>query len=108
MTTYLLVFNNAVEGREDEYNDWYTNVHLPEVTAVEGMRCAQRFTLSNTQMNKTQQWKYMALYEVDEAIGAEQAIKNMFAKAPGMNMSDALDTSNSFLTVMTSISDVIR
>jgi hypothetical protein len=27
----FLVFTNPVEGREDEYNEWYDNVHLGDV-----------------------------------------------------------------------------
>ena len=27
----LFVFTDPVEGKEEEYNDWYNNVHLAEV-----------------------------------------------------------------------------
>ena len=29
--------------REDEYNDWYTNTHLPEVLDIPGITAARRF-----------------------------------------------------------------
>jgi hypothetical protein len=28
VTTTMIVFTSPVEGREDEYNDWYDNTHL--------------------------------------------------------------------------------
>ena len=33
---YLLFFCNPVEGREDEYNKWYTDTHLQDVVKVTG------------------------------------------------------------------------
>ena len=29
--------------REDEYNDWYSNTHIPEVCAVDGIVSARRY-----------------------------------------------------------------
>ena len=39
----LIVLTNPVDGREDEYNDWYTNVHLDDVLKIPGVVGAQRF-----------------------------------------------------------------
>ena len=33
--------------REDEYNDWYTNTHLPEVLDIPGITAARRFKASD-------------------------------------------------------------
>ena len=30
----LVVLSSPVEGREDEYNEWYSNVHLREVVEI--------------------------------------------------------------------------
>jgi hypothetical protein len=61
----FVVFTNAVEGQEDEYNEWYNNRHLTDVLAVEGFVAAQRFRLS--EMNPPQEFphRYLALYEVE-------------------------------------------
>lgn len=32
----LVVFTNPVEGREDDYNEWYDNQHLGDVIAAAG------------------------------------------------------------------------
>jgi hypothetical protein len=65
----LLVFSNPVDGREDEYNDWYTNHHLDEILDIEGFTQAQRFRLADAKMTHdtpAAPYRYLALYEVDE------------------------------------------
>ena len=32
----MVVFTSPVEGREDDYNDWYDNQHLGDVIAAAG------------------------------------------------------------------------
>jgi hypothetical protein len=39
----LLVLTNAVAGREQEFNDWYTSRHLQDILRVKGVVSAQRF-----------------------------------------------------------------
>ena len=57
-TGAMVVFSNPTEGREDEYNDWYDNTHLPEVCALDGVvgalakkltRDARRIEISTAQ-----------------------------------------------------------
>jgi hypothetical protein len=65
----LLVFSNPVQGREDEYNDWYTNHHLQEILAIDGFHRAQRFELTDARMTRDTPdapWRYLSLYEVEE------------------------------------------
>jgi hypothetical protein len=67
MKHILLVLSNAVEGQDDAFNTWYTGTHLPDVLKVHGFSAAQRFRLSDTQMNDAAApYKYLAIYEVDE------------------------------------------
>lgn len=42
----LLVFTNPAEGREDEFNKWYEETHVPDVLAVPGVESAQRYQLA--------------------------------------------------------------
>ena len=39
----LLVMTEPLPGKEDEFNDWYSNVHLHELVKVPGIAAAQRF-----------------------------------------------------------------
>ena len=42
----FMVLSEAVEGREDDYNDWYENTHLDEVIETSAVVSAQRFKLA--------------------------------------------------------------
>jgi hypothetical protein len=52
---------------DEEYNEWYDTVHLPEVCSVPGILSARRFELSTVQPNLVEPTtpRYMAIYEVD-------------------------------------------
>jgi hypothetical protein len=39
----MVVRSGPAEGREDEYNRWYDEVHVPEILAVPGFVGARRF-----------------------------------------------------------------
>ncbi|HEY6532314.1 MAG TPA: hypothetical protein VIY72_08430 [Acidimicrobiales bacterium] len=39
----MVVQSGPREGREDDFNDWYSNVHVPEVLSVDGFVGARRF-----------------------------------------------------------------
>lgn len=90
MTAYtLVVMSQPVEGREDEYNEWYSNQHLGDVLNVEGFTAARRFTVAE---GYTAALGYMALYEVEtddpEALLAELTKR---AGTPAMPISTAMD-----------------
>jgi len=60
----LLTFTQPVAGREDEFNDWYANVHLPQVLSLPGFQRAQRFRLARS-LDPTPPPPYLALYEIE-------------------------------------------
>lgn len=62
-----LVFSNPVEGREAEFNDWYSQRHLPDVLRVPGYLSARRFSLESGDGGPPPGWRYLAIYEVDFA-----------------------------------------
>lgn len=41
--TLFLVLSNPVDGRDDEYNRWYDEVHIRDVCEVPGVVSAQRY-----------------------------------------------------------------
>jgi hypothetical protein len=93
MKHILLVLSNAVEGRDEAFNSWYTGTHLPDVLKVHGFSAAQRFRLSDTQMSDSAApYKYLAIYEVDEE--KLPAVREALAAAAGtdaMSIDPALD-----------------
>ena len=88
----LLVLTNPVEGREETFNDWYTNTHLKDVLAVPGIVSAQRFKLAGTQLAPAPHpWSYLALYDV-ETDSLDQTVSALRERVgtSAMVMSDAL------------------
>lgn len=58
---------NSVEttcdpAREDEYNDWYDNIHVPDILATPGFIRARRYVHKELRDGRG---KYMALYEIE-------------------------------------------
>lgn len=89
----LLILSNPVEGRDDEFNAWYDNVHLADVFKVPGIVGAERY-----RMRSGEQWKYLAIYELDcdDSSAIEAELKKRAGSAE-MAMSEAFDLSCFFM-----------
>lgn len=107
MQTFFLVFSNPIEGKEAEYKEWYTNVHLREVVAVKGFKSAQLFRLTKDQAMESQSHQYCALYQVenDDVAGTVQRLQ---AAVPAMRMDPVLDLTSIKMSVFQSVSDVVN
>ncbi len=88
----FLVLSNAVDGKDDAYNDWYDNTHLGEVVQVPGFVGGQRFKLTGEPTRGEASHKYMAIYEMDTD-DPQGAIAALGAAIEGgeIQMSDAID-----------------
>jgi len=92
---YYVVFSGPVDGREDEYNDWYDNTHLADVLRAAGFEAAQRFELVGTNPPTDASHKYMAIYEIDtDDIDGVNAALARVAGTEAMQLSDAMDLRN--------------
>ena len=91
--TYI-VLSDAIEGREDEFNEWYSNVHLPDALKVPGVVAAQRFKFAASRWEGAEQTlpTYLAIYEVETddvfAVGNEIRAR---AGTAAMVTCDAMD-----------------
>ncbi|WP_242124024.1 DUF4286 family protein [Sphingobium sp. Sx8-8] len=86
----FVVLTNPVEGREEEYNRWYDEVHLGEVLDVPGFVAARRYRVAPSAGAVTH--RYLALYHIDsDDVAASMAELNRRAGSGEMQMSDALD-----------------
>jgi hypothetical protein len=47
--------------REEEYNDWYSGTHIPEILAIPGFAGARRYKLAGGDGPPS----YLAIYEID-------------------------------------------
>jgi len=58
----FFVFSNCTDpAREQEFNRWYTHIHLPDLSAAKGFVSARRYV--NAEPNARS--KYLAVYEFD-------------------------------------------
>lgn len=86
----FVVQTNAVVGREDEFDEWYGSVHLPDALAVAGFVSAQRFRVSDTQRPGAGEYpyRYLTVYEMEG--DPEAALAALAEAVPGMEMSTAM------------------
>ena len=97
----MLVYTNAVDGRDDEFNDWYNNIHVPDVLEVDGIQAAQRYALEDPE-NTSAPHRYLAIYEMEtEDLPATMA--TLHAAVGSMTMTEAAAPGSASLTVWTPI-----
>jgi hypothetical protein len=61
-----VMMNSPEEGKDEEFNRWYTGQHVPDVMRVPGFETAQRFKLSGVQHKQPPfSQRYVAFYEID-------------------------------------------
>ena len=126
---FVLVFNGAVAGQEQEYNRWYDQEHAPDVVSIPGFVSAQRFMRSPVQMRPDagDSPAYVVLYhirtrdlasvyaEVNRRAGNGQTrMSKALARGGGMNLTfvgtdatrtRAIDPSRLYLHIVMADSD---
>ena len=83
----MVVLANHAAGREQEFNRWYDEVHVPEVLQVGPIVACQRFKIVDQQM-MPQTHSYLAIYEFEGT--AKEALEALAAASGSMDMSDTL------------------
>jgi len=96
MCRYIFaVHSNAAEGREQEYNDWYSNHHLKDLLAIPGVVSARRLTLAELQIHPgPQPFRYFCLYEI-ETNDLQEFIDELTARAGTQRMRVSSSLGNS-------------
>ena len=95
----FVVYSNPAEGREQEYNDWYSNQHLKDLLAMPGVISARRFKLSGTQIHSVAQtYQYLAIYDI-EADDVQSFIKEMMLRTASGAIARSTAMSNEVLPV---------
>ena len=103
MTTLFMVRSNPKPGQETAFNDWYTDVHLPEVLGIQGFLSAQRFTLNAAQIQSDQAQGYLAIYKID-TYNVPGTLEQL-STATRLNMSDAIDPTSIDISIFSAITD---
>jgi hypothetical protein len=63
----MVVLSNAKPGQEDEFNRWYSQVHvLDTINKLDGFLSAQRFEQASLPDAPPCPYRYLAIYEIDE------------------------------------------
>jgi hypothetical protein len=100
----LAVLSDPVEGKEEEYNHWYSGQHLAETLATPGWAAAQRFVLAHAQLSDhLPQQRYLALYEIEND-DPQQAIDALSARKGEIASSNAISPDD-VVALYTAISD---
>jgi len=98
MTTYrLVVLSSAMSGREREFENWYDDVHIPDIAAIEGVVSSSRMRVIDSSSNALDApaWRSLAIYEFGENAPADVIRRIGEAKSAGtMMISTALDRSS--------------
>ncbi len=99
----IIALVNAVEGREDEFNDWYTNTHLPEVVALPGFVSAQRYAVPDAVTGQSQ-YRHATVYEIEGS--ALEATTLLYGS--GIGMSPAIDIAQMVFSPFVPLDSPIR
>jgi hypothetical protein len=97
MHDLLLVLSNPLHERHDDFNDWYTNIHIRDVMRAPCAIAVQRFILGSCQVTATKTQRvthaqYLAIYETYDIEKLSYAHRHVFT--PQMIVSDAIDLSH--------------
>ena len=89
----LVVLSKSRPGRDEDFNDWYTNIHLRDALRFRGAIAAQRFQRSVVQphaLSPKFDWRYLAFYDVfNAALFSREHWDN--ALTTRMKVTDAFD-----------------
>jgi hypothetical protein len=91
----LIVYTSPAEGREDEYNAWYDDVHLPEFSALPGVISGRRFKVTGDGAPR-----YAAIYELSAHPDDVMAAMNAALKDGTVRWSDAIDATSVTMTTL--------
>jgi hypothetical protein len=88
-----LVFSNPAEGRDDDYNKWYDEVHIPEVLQIPGFLSAQRITqqVGDAPSPVAPKQRYGVIYEIEGDPAEVSAKLNEGMASGALQMTDAVD-----------------
>jgi hypothetical protein len=87
----LVMLSQALPGRDEDYERWYDETHIPDMLQVPGFTACQRFRIVKNVLGETT-YPYCTIYEM-EADSADAALGAMFGamQSGKMRMSDSVD-----------------
>ncbi|MDR7159934.1 DUF4286 family protein [Arthrobacter sp. BE255] len=67
----LIALVNAVDGKDAEFNEWYSDTHIPEVVALPGFVSAQRYEYAS---DAPTPYRYATVYEIEGSAAEAQTV----------------------------------
>jgi len=99
----MLVFSNAVAGRDEAFNQWYETQHLADVVQVPGVISGQRYELVPSALPGAAQGdtshRYLAVYELDDDPEAVVAAFQDRAASGAISLDPSLDMASLSIAV---------
>jgi hypothetical protein len=88
----MVVFTNAVEGKDKDFNDWYQNTHLKQIVSIKSFAQAQRFQfITSIVPGGPNHARYMAIYDIEtDDINAALGAMGELAASGRMPLPDAM------------------
>ncbi|MCB2051543.1 MAG: hypothetical protein KDE63_08955 [Novosphingobium sp.] len=108
----ILALTNPVDGREDEFNDWYDNIAYPVFKTMPGLIPLGRFKAADVppqfEFERKNDYKYLSIYyfEADDPSEFMEKIKNSYSNYPDFGISPTIDTKCFMEPIFTSLGDV--
>ena len=96
---HYIILSSAVPGREEDFHEWYDNIHMRDVVRVPGVKSAARYRLRtnyDADYNDVKpEWDSLAIYELetDDPKALALHIRSL-AGTVAMAMTDTLDKTN--------------
>jgi hypothetical protein len=91
----MVALSSAVEGREDEFNEWYENVHIPDICSIEGVLNATRYELEEGGFPIPQ--RYLTIYEIDRPGDEIAAAIGEGVASGAFTLTDSIDAASGTL-----------
>lgn len=98
----MISLTNPAAGREEAFDDWYQNIHLPEIAAYKEVTSAQRYkVVVPLQQPEAAAFNHLAVYDIDtDDIGKFLQRLGGDSAAGRNTTSDAADTAASYTVIV--------
>jgi hypothetical protein len=101
----MIALTTPLPGKEDEFHDWYQNVHLPELVNGLGMEGAQRYQLVAKLMGADEN-QYLAIYDIEaDDPGAFMGKMGEFAGSGQMTPATTQDMATTYTAVFVEMAE---
>ena len=105
LSSIFIVMTEAFEGKEDEFNDWYTNIHCHDTMRLKGSVAVQRWKLSPYQLRYNRAYfgppqRWLCIYELnDTQQNIDDHIEQCFSDRMPITSAQRIDLAEDFYYV---------